>query len=180
MMAVVFAGAGTGGMVIVALLGIVLYRRAKIPFVIKKIDQSMKLISKGEVPQRVPMRTRAELLSGIFLTKLEIMSKEKLEEAGGKKGRKKVSEEAPVSEEEAPMSQEELAAPPAAETIPKGAKKPPEPVIAEETDVDLVAKELEKLEAKEEKKPSDESDLVKREIEELEKRSKKRKRDESG
>jgi hypothetical protein len=159
-MMVIMLGGGSSGVVVVAVLGYVLYRRAKIPFVIKKLDQSIKLISRGEVPQLVPMRTRSQLIASIYRDKLAILSKEKLEKAEEKK--KKVSKEAELGAEKI-----------APQTMPKGAEAPAK-AAAEGSDVDLVAKELEKLEG-EGGKSADESEMIKREIDELEKGTRKKK-----
>jgi hypothetical protein len=177
-MTVLMIGGGSGGVVIIAVLGFIMYRRSKIPFVIKKIDQSMKLISRGEMPQPVPMRTRDEILSNIFQDKLAILSKEKLEEPRKqpKKGAKKPEVASETHTVEAlPRKPEEVTEKRASEAEARAFEEPAaaEP---EEADVDLIARELEKLESKGESEPTGEKDLIKREIEELEKEAKKKKK----
>jgi hypothetical protein len=178
LMTVLMIGGGSGGVVIIAVLGFIMYRRSKIPFVIKKIDQSMKLISRGEMPQPVPMRTRDEILSNIFQDKLAILSKEKLEEPRKqpKKGAKKPEVASETHTVEAlPRKPEEVTEKRASEAEARAFEEPAaaEP---EEADVDLIARELEKLESKGESEPTGEKDLIKREIEELEKEAKKKKK----
>jgi nitrogen fixation protein FixH len=153
-------GGGSSGVVVLGILGYIMYRRAKIPFVIKKIDQSIKLIGKGDMPQPVPMRTRTQVINGIFENKLAIISRQKLEEAKEKKKK---------SSKEAELAQQAIAPSP----TPSGAKVSAK-TEAEESDVELIAKELERLEDKEDKS-ADESELIRREIDELEKGSKKKK-----
>jgi hypothetical protein len=177
-MMVVLAGGGGGGAVILAILGYVIYRRRKIPFVIKKIDQSIGLINKGEVLEPVPMKTRAQMIDGIYQTKLAILSKEKIEEVGKKKEKKEAKRPEKTSEiktGEAPTLARVEAH---AEAAGAGAKVPEGREGAErgEADVALIAEELERLETKGGAEPIRETDLIKREMEELEKEAKKKKK----
>jgi hypothetical protein len=175
---VVLAGGGGGGAVVFVILAYVMYRRRKIPFVIKKIDQSINLISKGEVPQAVPMRTRTQLIGGIYQAKLAILSKEKLEEPGKKKekGAKKpgVASEMKTRETLA-LTREEVSAKETPEVESKTFEAPAG-TETEEADVALIAEELEKLETKGGTESIRETDLIKREMEELEKEAKKKKK----
>jgi hypothetical protein len=175
----IMIGGGSGGIVILAILGYVMYQRRKIPFVIKKIDQSINLINKGEVPQPVPMKTRTQIVNSIYQTKLAILSKEKLEETSKKKEKKgaKKTEAASQIKAEVPsvVTREEVSA---EGTSKAGAKVFEAPAGAEpgEADVALIAEELEKLETKGGTGPIRETDLIKREMEELEKEAKKKKK----
>jgi hypothetical protein len=175
-MMIILVGGGSGGIAILAVLGFVLYRRAKIPFVIKKIDQSIKLINKGEMPSAVPMRSRAELVQTIFRDKVAILSKEKIEEQKEKKVKQKPEKLKEPSQKKAPEVK-----PKEAEVKPKEAEakqrktKATAIAEAEEADVDMIVKELEKLESKEVAEPSEESEFMKREIEELDKEKRKKK-----
>jgi flagellar biosynthesis GTPase FlhF len=70
--AVVLAGGGGGGAVIIALLGFVMYRRARRPFVIKKIEASLKLISHGNPVEPIEgLRTRVETPLALLMPELE-------------------------------------------------------------------------------------------------------------
>jgi hypothetical protein len=178
---VFLAGGGSSGAVIICVLAYVMYRRRKIPFVIKKIDQSISLINKGEVTQPVPMKTRAEMANAIFQTRLAILSKEKIEEPGkkGKKGAKKpeATSEIKANQPQA-MAREEAHL----ERAPEEGKKALEGQAGAESgeaDVALIAEELEKLETKGGTEPIREKDLIKREMEELEREAKKRKKKDS-
>nr|MDO8100432.1 Ig-like domain-containing protein [Candidatus Njordarchaeota archaeon] len=173
-MMIVIVGGGSSGAAILAVLGYVFYRRAKIPFVIKKIDQSIKLITKGEMPQPVPMRSRTEIVQTIFQDKIAILLKEKIEELEAKKGEKAPEKPEEPTEKEAIEAKPKEAEPKKeVEAKPKAAKAVA-PSEAEETDVDMIVKELEKLETKEEMEPSKESEFIRREREELEKPKKKK------
>jgi hypothetical protein len=70
----VYTGAGGGGAVVLVLLGYVMYRRAKKPFIIKKIEQSLKLISKGETPEPMEgIRVRTEIPLALLAPDLETL-----------------------------------------------------------------------------------------------------------
>jgi hypothetical protein len=75
----VFMGAASGGAVLAIMLGWVFVRRARIPFVIKKIDESLKLINKGdhEGATPVPLKSREESIVGITQERIEAFSKRK-------------------------------------------------------------------------------------------------------
>jgi hypothetical protein len=73
-MLVVYAGGGSGGAVIIVLLGYVMYRRAKKPFIIKKIEQSLKLISKGEQVEPIEgLKNRNEIPLSLLTADLETL-----------------------------------------------------------------------------------------------------------
>jgi hypothetical protein len=139
----------------------------------------MKLISRGEMPQPVPMKTRQQMISGIYQIKLAILSREKLEEPAKKKekkGEKKPEAVSGIKAGEASTFSREKGF--AVETREAGANPPETRAAAEtgEADVALIAEELEKLEARGGTEPVGETDLIKREMEELEKEAKKKKK----
>ncbi|WXG47284.1 MAG: hypothetical protein WED05_11595 [Candidatus Atabeyarchaeum deiterrae] len=71
---VIMVGGASSGAVIVAVLGFILYRRSKIPFVIKKIDQSIKLINKGVQAKLIPeLRTRDDTPLALLMTELGLV-----------------------------------------------------------------------------------------------------------
>jgi hypothetical protein len=152
-------GGGSGGIAILAVLGFVVYRRAKIPFVVKKIDQSIKLIGKGEMPPAVPMSTRTEIIQGIFREKLAAISKEQVEEREAKKSEAK------------PKKLKDVSAKKPVEAKPKAPEVKPTKMMAVEkgeageADVDMIVKELQKLEGKKGEETSEESDFTKQEKE---------------
>ncbi|WXG42647.1 MAG: hypothetical protein WED04_00825 [Promethearchaeati archaeon SRVP18_Atabeyarchaeia-1] len=162
LMTIMMIGGGSAGAVLIGILGVVFYRRSKIPFVIKKIDQSVKLITKGEMLQPVPMRTRTEIVGTIFQDRLTILSKEKMEELEKEavKGQKAAEESA--LPQEVVTGEEQGAVEESAGTEPS------------ETDVDLIAKELERLEGKGGKEPSGEAESSKESSEEREETKKKK------
>jgi hypothetical protein len=178
LMVTAIAGGGTGGIAVFLILGYYFIRRSRIPFVIKKLDQSIKLIGKGEMPQPVPMRTRSQIVASIFQEKLSILSKERLEEPGKKQQKipKKSEATLEIKSSEAPAKKlGEVTE----KRVPETEAKIVEGSIAaesEEADVALIAKELEKLETKGETEPARETDFIRREIEDLEKEAKKKKK----
>jgi hypothetical protein len=111
---ILMIGGGSGGAVIVAVLGYIMYRRAKIPFIIKKIDRSIKLINKGTQVEAIEgVRTRvdtpfylisAELESlGISLKEEEPINKvDKRKESREKKSTKTETESEVGSKNEKP------------------------------------------------------------------------------
>jgi hypothetical protein len=73
-MMMVYTGAGGSGAVIFVMLGYVMYRRAKKPFIIKKIEQSLKLISKGETPEPIEgIRERTDIPLALLAADLETL-----------------------------------------------------------------------------------------------------------
>jgi hypothetical protein len=176
---VIMIGGGSSGAVVLAILGYVMYRRRKIPFVIKKIDQSIRLINRGEVLEPVPMKTRTEMTGGILQAKLAILSKEKLEEPGKKKEKKETKSAKLASESGTEQPQVITGEAASREGIPEQkagtfeTRKEAEPG---EADVALIAEELEKLETKGGPESIRETDLIKREMDELEKEAKKKKK----
>jgi hypothetical protein len=178
LMVTAIAGGGTGGIAVFLILGYYFIRKSRIPFVIKKLDQSIKLIGKGEMPQPVPMRTRSQVIASIYQDKVSILSKERLEEPGRKQQKSPKKSEASLeirSSEALAKKPEEVTEKGVPETEAKIAVGSAA-VESEEADVALIAKELEKLETKGEAEPARETDFIKREIEELEKEAKKKKK----
>ncbi len=76
---VIIAGGGGGGAVFLVAVGIYLYRRAKIPFVVKKIDETLKLINKGEHEQvaPLPLGSRQENIVEIMQERIRAFSRRK-------------------------------------------------------------------------------------------------------
>nr|MDO8099472.1 hypothetical protein [Candidatus Njordarchaeota archaeon] len=77
---VLIAGGGGGGAVFLVALGVYLYRRAKIPFVIKKINQILSLVNKGEHEQAttpVPLKTREESIEAITQRRIDAFTMKK-------------------------------------------------------------------------------------------------------
>jgi hypothetical protein len=175
---VIMISGGSSGAVVLVILGYVMYRRRKIPFIIKKIDQSIRLINRGEVLEPVPMKTRTQMIDGIYQTKLAILSKEKIEEMGKneKKGTKKPEATFEVETKRAQaLAREE---PSARGSTEAGGKVLEGQAGTQrgEADVALIAEELERLETKGGAEPIRETDLIKREMEELEREAKKKKK----
>jgi hypothetical protein len=133
---------GSAG-IVVGVFGAFWYiRRARIPFIIKKIDESLKLIGKGdhEAATAVPLRTRDELVVGITQERIDAFSKRPVSEEGPSEA-EAVTAEAPASGAAAALKTE-LAA---VETK----EKPSEAI--EEIEMDTLDAELQKLEKFEEK-----------------------------
>lgn len=163
LMVTLIAGGGSGGVIFLIVIGYYLAKRARIPFIVKKIDESIKLITRGEVTSPVPLRSRAQTLETIYQGKLAILSREKLEEPVGTAKMESQPLAAPVFRAEAlEVKQTETEAKTVAESS--------------ESEVDAIAKELETLGAKEELEPVEETDLIRKEIEELEKAGKRKKK----
>ncbi|WXG45285.1 MAG: hypothetical protein WED05_00915 [Candidatus Atabeyarchaeum deiterrae] len=162
LMVTLFAVGGSGGAAFLLIVGYVFAKRARIPFVIKKIDQSIKLISRGEVTSPIPVRSRAQALETIYQAKLSILSRERLEELG--KGKIEFEGVAAQDAKAGTVGVKQV------EAEPAGVSEPAE------SEVDAIAKELESLGAKEELEPVEETDLIRKEIEELEKAGKRKKK----
>jgi hypothetical protein len=95
LMTVILAGAGSSGAIVFLALGYVMYRRVKRPFIIKKIEQSLKLISKGTQVEAIGgVRTRDD--TPIYLISAELESlgiSLKKEEPNSKLDKRKESRE---------------------------------------------------------------------------------------
>jgi hypothetical protein len=94
-MTVIIMSASSAGIVIIAMLGIVAYRRSKIPFIVKKIDQSIKLINKGTQVEAIGgVRTRVDTPFYLISAELESLGISlKKEEPNNKVDKRKESRE---------------------------------------------------------------------------------------
>ena len=69
---VIMVGGGSGGIVILGVLGFIMFRRARRPYVIKKIEQSLKLINKGEQVEPIEgLRSRTDIPLSLLAPDLE-------------------------------------------------------------------------------------------------------------
>jgi hypothetical protein len=137
-------GFGGGGIVIAAVAAMIFIRRARMPFIIKKINETLGLINKGEHEQAtpVPLKSRDEAIAGIMTTRIESFGKRK-----------------PSKEEEAEAGVELAPPPPSPETSAalkeelkavEGKEKPEEGIEEVEMDtLDEQLQQLEKVETKE-------------------------------
>jgi hypothetical protein len=136
-------GFGGGGIVVAAVVAMIVIRRARMPFIIKKINETLGLINKGEHEQATPvaLKSRDEAIAGIMTTRVESFGKRK-----------------PSKEEEAEVGVE-VAPPPSPETSAalkeelkavEGKEKPEEGIEEVEMDtLDEQLQQLEKVETKE-------------------------------
>jgi hypothetical protein len=106
-MTVILVGTSSSGAVVLLALGYIMYRRAKRPFVIKKIEQSLKLINKGAQAEPVEgLRNRTDIPLALLTTDFETLGvKIGREEPKGKenkqgKSRNKKSEKKEAKPEE--------------------------------------------------------------------------------
>jgi hypothetical protein len=76
---VLLVGVGGGGIVVLGVVGWLLVRRRRIPFVIKKIDETLRIITKGEhgKASAVPLRSREEAVVGITQDRIDAFAKRK-------------------------------------------------------------------------------------------------------
>jgi hypothetical protein len=141
---VMIVGLGGGGIVLVGVVGLLFMRRARIPFIIKKIDESMKLIGKGdhEAATPVALRSREELIIGITQERVDAFAAKK--PVKGKAG-EALFQETPV---EAAVAGESAALKTELEAV-ETKEKPGEAI--EEVEMDTLDSELQKLEKFEEK-----------------------------
>jgi hypothetical protein len=137
---VMVVGFGGGGVVLIGVVALLFMRRARIPFVIKKIDESIKLIGKGdhEAATPVALRSREELIVGITKERVDAFAAKKpmRAEAG-----EALSEVAPATGESAALKTELEAV--------ETREKPGEAI--EEVEMDTLDKELQNLEKSEDK-----------------------------
>jgi hypothetical protein len=137
-------GVGGGGIVVLAAAAMIFIRRARMPFVIKKINETLALISKGQHEQAtpVPLKSRDEIVTGIMGERVESFTKRKPskeEEAG-----------APVKEEVIPAPTAETSAALKEELKAVGEEKPEEGIEEVEMNtLDEQLQQLEKVESKE-------------------------------
>jgi hypothetical protein len=106
-------GGVSGGAVLAAMLGYVFVRRARIPFVIKKINESLKLIGKGDHEGATPvaLKSREETIVGITQERITAFSKKKpvageAEAAPTEKAPEVAAAAAPTAEVEAALKKE--------------------------------------------------------------------------
>jgi hypothetical protein len=128
---------GSAG-IVVGIFGAYWYiRRARIPFMIKKIDETLKLISKGEHEEAKPvaLRSREELIVGITNERIDVFGRRPAGAGAPEEGVAVTAGPAPTREESALRT--ELAA---VETK----EKPGEAI--EEVEMDTLDAELQKLE----------------------------------
>jgi hypothetical protein len=104
---VILLSSGSGGAVILVAIGFVMFRRARRPFVIKKIEQSLKLINKGAQAEPIEgLRNRADIPLALLTTDLETLGvkfkkeEPKVKEEKQEKSQKKKSEKNDVKPEE--------------------------------------------------------------------------------
>nr|MDO8099469.1 hypothetical protein [Candidatus Njordarchaeota archaeon] len=135
-------GLGSGGTVLALMLGWVFVRRARIPFVIKKIDESLKLINKGDHEGATPvaLKTREECIVGITQERIAAFSRRKPvvgepEAAPAEKAVEVAVIAAPAAEVEAALKKELKAVEPG---------KPEEEI--EEVEMETLDEELGRLE----------------------------------
>jgi hypothetical protein len=160
---VMLVGAGGGGVVLVGVVALLFMRRARIPFVIKKIDESLKLIGNGdhEAATPVALRSREELVVGITQDRVDAFLTKK--PAKGEAAAA-LAEEAPVTGESAALKTELEAV--------ETKEKPGEAV--EEVEMNTLDEELQKLEKSEDKEKLPEGAKEVRDVIEKYKKGKKK------
>ncbi|WXG46432.1 MAG: hypothetical protein WED05_07175 [Candidatus Atabeyarchaeum deiterrae] len=139
--AVLLVGFGGGGIVVLGVVGWLLVRRRRIPFVIKKIDETLRIITKGEhgKASAVPLRSREEAVVGITQDRIDAFAKRK-PLPGAPEG--KAKEEAPKGPEVEAALKTELAQ-------VEGKEEPEEGI--EEVEMDTLDQELGRIEGVEDK-----------------------------
>jgi hypothetical protein len=143
---VMVVGFGGGGIVLLAAAAMIFIRRARTPFVIKKINETLGLINKGQHEQAtpVPLKSRDEIVTGIMAERVESFTKRKPSEAE-EQGAPAVKEEvvpAPTAETSAALKEELKAV--------GGEEKPEEGIEEVEMNtLDEQLQQLEKVESKE-------------------------------
>ncbi|WXG43810.1 MAG: hypothetical protein WED04_07210 [Promethearchaeati archaeon SRVP18_Atabeyarchaeia-1] len=137
-------GVGGGGAVLVGALALLFMRRARIPFIVKKIDESMKLIAKGDHEGATPvaLRSREELIVGITQERVDAFTAKK--PAKGE-ATESLAGEPPV---EPPTTGASAALKTELEAV-ETKEKPGEAI--EEVEMDTLDQELQKLEKFEDK-----------------------------
>jgi hypothetical protein len=82
-------GGGSSGAVILVMLGFIFYRRARRPFIIKKIEQSLKLISKGRQAEPIEgLRSRTDTPLALLTPDLDSLGVKLKKEGPKNKGKK--------------------------------------------------------------------------------------------
>jgi hypothetical protein len=137
-------GAGGGGIVIAAVGAMIFIRRARMPFIIKKINETLGLINKGEHEQAtpVPLKSREEAIAGIMTSRVESFTKRKPSKEEEEAGEEVAPPPPPSPETSAALKQELQAV--------EGKEKPEEGIEEVEMDtLDEQLQQLEKVETKE-------------------------------
>jgi hypothetical protein len=162
-------GVGGGGIVLLAAAAMIFVRRARMPFVIKKINETLGLISKGQHEQAtaVPLKSRDEIVTGIMAERVESFTKRKPskeEEAVGQVATTPVA--APTAETSAALKEELKAV---------GEEKPEEGI--EEVEMNTLDEQLQQLEKVESKENLPDGAKEVRDVIEKYKEGKKRKKE---
>jgi hypothetical protein len=137
-------GVGGGGIVIAAVGAMIFIRRARMPFIIKKINETLGLINKGEHEQAtpVPLKSREEAIAGIMTSRVESFTKRKPSKEEEEAGEEVAPPPPPSPETSAALKQELQAV--------EGKEKPEEGIEEVEMDtLDEQLQQLEKVETKE-------------------------------
>jgi hypothetical protein len=166
-------GVGGGGIVLLAAAAMIFIRRARMPFVIKKINETLALISKGEHEQAtaVPLKSRDEIVTGIMAERVESFtkrkpSKEEVEEAAAVKAEVVA---APTAGTSAALKEELKAV--------EGEEKPEEGI--EEVEMNTLDEQLQQLEKVESKENLPDGAKEVRDVIEKYKEGKKKKKEET-
>jgi hypothetical protein len=164
-------GVGGGGIVLLAVGAMIFIRRARMPFIIKKINETLGLINKGqhELATAVPLKTRDEIVTGIVAERVESFTKRKpLEEEEVAKAQKGEVVPAPTAETSAALKEELKAV--------EGKEEPEEGI--EEVEMNTLDEQLQQLEKVESKENLPDGAKEVRDVIEKYKEGKKKKKEE--